>query len=83
MKITEEVHGPTQGPEIPQLTRRRLPKHVMNRLHTKTRASLFLIEAPEGLTMLTPYDRAFEMKMEGRQHHCSFIATRCTRLRSD
>ncbi|MFP5469015.1 MAG: AbrB/MazE/SpoVT family DNA-binding domain-containing protein [Alphaproteobacteria bacterium] len=41
-----------------------LPKEVINRLHTKDGAPLFLIEAPDGTYRLTPYDPAFEQKME-------------------
>ena len=41
-----------------------LPKEVISRLHTKDGAPLFLIEAPDGTYRLTPYDPAFEQKME-------------------
>ncbi len=41
-----------------------LPKEVINRLHTKDGAPLFLIEAPDGAYRLTPYDPGFEAKME-------------------
>jgi putative addiction module antidote len=40
-----------------------LPKEVINRLHTKDGAPLFLIEAPDGTYRLTPYDPSFEQKM--------------------
>jgi putative addiction module antidote len=40
-----------------------LPKDVINRLHTKDGAPLFLIDAPDGSYRLTPYDPAFEKKM--------------------
>ncbi len=40
-----------------------LPREVINRLHTKDGAPLFLIEAADGTYRLTPYDPAFEEKM--------------------
>lgn len=40
-----------------------LPKEVINRLHTKDGAPLFLMEAEDGSYRLTPYDPAFERKM--------------------
>ncbi len=40
-----------------------LPKDVVNRMHTKDGQPLFLIEAPDGAYLLTPYDPAFEKKM--------------------
>jgi len=40
-----------------------LPREVINRLHTKDGAPLFLIEAADGTYRLTPYDPAFEQKM--------------------
>ncbi len=40
-----------------------LPKDVINRLHTKDGAPLYLIEAPDGSYHLTPYDPTFEEKM--------------------
>jgi putative addiction module antidote len=40
-----------------------LPKDVINRLHTKDGAPLFLIEAPDSSYRLTPYDPSFEEKM--------------------
>lgn len=41
-----------------------LPKDVINRLQTGDGEKLFLIEAAEGDYRLTPYDPAFEKKME-------------------
>lgn len=41
-----------------------LPKEVVNRLHANEGDRLFLIEAPNGAYQLTPYDPAFEKKME-------------------
>lgn len=41
-----------------------LPKHVIDRLHTRDGEALFLIEAPDGSYRLTPYDPTFEQKME-------------------
>lgn len=41
-----------------------LPKEVINRLHTKDGAPLFLIEAPDGAYRLTPYDPDFDAKMK-------------------
>jgi len=41
-----------------------LPKEVINRLHTKDGAPLFLIEAPDGAYRLTPYDPGFAAKIE-------------------
>jgi putative addiction module antidote len=40
-----------------------LPKEVINRLATGDGKRLFLIEAPDGAYQLTPYDPAFEQKM--------------------
>jgi putative addiction module antidote len=40
-----------------------LPKEVINRLRTGDGERLFLIEAPGGTYQLTPYDPAFEQKM--------------------
>ncbi len=40
-----------------------LPKEVINRLHTRDGAPLFLIEGPDGTYCMTPYDPAFEQKM--------------------
>jgi putative addiction module antidote len=40
-----------------------LPKEVINRLATGDSKRLFLIEAPDGAYQLTPYDPAFEQKM--------------------
>ena len=40
-----------------------LPKEVINRLRTADGERLFLIEAPDGTYQLTPYDPAFEQKM--------------------
>lgn len=41
-----------------------LPKSVIDRLNTQDGEPLFLIEAPDGSYRLTPYDPAFEQKME-------------------
>ena len=41
-----------------------LPKEVVNRLRTKDGEPLYLIEAPDGGYQLSPYDPAFESKME-------------------
>jgi putative addiction module antidote len=41
-----------------------LPKDVINRLQTGDGEKLFLIEAAEGDYRLTPYDPAFQKKME-------------------
>ena len=41
-----------------------LPKEVVNRLHAGEGDRLFLIEASDGAYQLTPYDPAFEAKME-------------------
>ncbi len=40
-----------------------LPKEVISRLRTGHGERLFLIEAPDGTYQLTPYDPAFEQKM--------------------
>ncbi len=40
-----------------------LPKEVIKRLRTGDGERLFLIEAPDGTYQLTPYDPAFEQKM--------------------
>lgn len=40
-----------------------LPKEVINRLNTGDGQPLFLIEAPDGSYLITPYDPAFEDKM--------------------
>ena len=40
-----------------------LPKEVIIRLRTGDGERLFLIEAPDGTYQLTPYDPAFEQKM--------------------
>ncbi|MGH8555929.1 MAG: AbrB/MazE/SpoVT family DNA-binding domain-containing protein [Methylococcales bacterium] len=40
-----------------------LPKEVINRLHTGDGQPLFLIEAPDGGYLITPYDPTFEEKM--------------------
>ena len=40
-----------------------LPKEVVNRLQTSDGQPLYLIEAPEGSYLLTPYDPAFANKM--------------------
>jgi putative addiction module antidote len=41
-----------------------LPKEVINRLHTGEGEQLFLVEATDGSYLITPYDPAFEKKME-------------------
>lgn len=41
-----------------------LPKEVINRLHTGEGEQLFLVEVSNGGYLLTPYDPAFEKKME-------------------
>ncbi len=42
-----------------------LPKEVINRLHTGDGPQpLFLVEVPDGSYLITPYDPAFEKKME-------------------
>ncbi len=41
-----------------------LPKDVIKRLQTEAGAPLFLIEVPEGGYLLTPYDPAFDKKMQ-------------------
>ncbi len=41
-----------------------LPKEAVNRLHARDGDRLFLIEGPHGSFQLTPYDPAFEKKME-------------------
>jgi putative addiction module antidote len=41
-----------------------LPKEVIQRLRTANGEALFLIEAPDGGYQLTPYDPAFEKRME-------------------
>ena len=40
-----------------------LPEEVVNRLHTSDGEPLFLIEAPDGGYLLTPYDPNFGKKM--------------------
>ena len=40
-----------------------LPKEIIDRLHTREGARLFLIEAPDGQYRLTPFDPAFQEKM--------------------
>jgi putative addiction module antidote len=40
-----------------------LPKEVINRLQTDDGEPLFLIEAPDGSFLLTPYDPGFGEKM--------------------
>ena len=40
-----------------------LPREVINRLRTGDGDRLFLIEGPHGTYQLTPYDPAFEQKM--------------------
>jgi putative addiction module antidote len=41
-----------------------LPKEVIQRLRTANGEALFLIEAPDGGYQLTPYDPAFQKRME-------------------
>jgi putative addiction module antidote len=41
-----------------------LPKEAVGRLRAVEGDRLFLIEAPDGAYQLTPYDPAFEKKME-------------------
>jgi len=41
-----------------------LPKAAVNRLQAKEGDRLFLVEAPNGAYQLTPYDPAFEKKMQ-------------------
>jgi putative addiction module antidote len=41
-----------------------LPKEAVRRLHADEGDRLFLIEAPNGVYQLTPYDPAFERKMK-------------------
>ena len=40
-----------------------LPKEVINRLQTSDGQPLYLIEAPDGSYLLTPYDPAFANKL--------------------
>jgi putative addiction module antidote len=41
-----------------------LPKEAVSRLHADEGDRLFLIEGPNGVYQLTPYDPAFERKMK-------------------
>jgi putative addiction module antidote len=41
-----------------------LPKEAVSRLHVDEGDRLFLIEGPNGVYQLTPYDPAFERKMK-------------------
>ena len=41
-----------------------LPKEAVNRLRADNGDRLFLIEGPNGTYQLTPYDPAFQKKME-------------------
>jgi putative addiction module antidote len=41
-----------------------LPKEAVSRLHADEGDRLFLIEGPNGVCQLTPYDPAFERKMK-------------------
>jgi putative addiction module antidote len=41
-----------------------LPKEAVSRLRTGEGARLFLVESPDGAYQLTPYDPAFEKKMQ-------------------
>ena len=41
-----------------------LPKEAVSRLHAAPGDRLFLIEGPNGVYQLTPYDPAFERKMK-------------------
>ena len=41
-----------------------IPKEVIGRLHAQEGDRIFLVEAPDGSYRLTPYDPAFEQKMQ-------------------
>ena len=47
-----------------------LPKEVISRLHTGDGQRLYLIEAPEGGYLITPYDPSFEEKMAKVEDIC-------------
>lgn len=43
------------------------PKEVWNRLQAKDREALFLVEAPDGTYLLTPYNPAIERKIRAAE----------------
>jgi putative addiction module antidote len=47
-----------------------LPKEVISRLHTGDGQRLYLIEAPDGGYLITPYDPTFEEKMVKAEDIC-------------
>lgn len=47
-----------------------LPKEVISRLHIGDGQRLYLIEAPDGGYLLTPYDPSFEEKMAKVEDIC-------------
>jgi putative addiction module antidote len=47
-----------------------LPKEVINRLHIGDGQRLYLIEAPDGGYLITPYDPSFEEKMAKVEDIC-------------
>lgn len=47
-----------------------LPKEVISRLHTGDGQRLYLIEAPDGGYLITPYDPSFEEKMAKVEDIC-------------
>ena len=47
-----------------------LPKEVITRLHTGDGQRLYLIEAPDGGYLITPYDPSFEEKMAKVEDIC-------------
>jgi putative addiction module antidote len=48
-----------------------LPKEVISRLHTGDGQHLYLIEAPDGGYLITPYDPSFEEKMAKVEDICN------------
>jgi putative addiction module antidote len=48
-----------------------LPKEVISRLHTGDGQRLYLIEAPDGSYLITPYDPSFEEKMAKVEDICN------------
>ena len=48
-----------------------LPKEVISRLHTGDGQRLYLIEAPDGNYLITPYDPSFEEKMAKVEDICN------------
>lgn len=48
-----------------------LPKEVISRLHAGDGQRLYLIEAPDGGYLITPYDPAFEEKMAKVEDICN------------